>query len=264
MLSPISFCRRTLPSTMVVSLHLLPVCSSASPSFQFLRQFASFNDAYRRPGKPPLLHSSLCVGFGTSNVRQIRSSAGPRRRRALMRFNEKLYHTHSKAAKATELRNLARWLSYPNFRRKQINQGFDLGKVFRMLNIIFFDGLLRDRVKLEWKDPMGKLDYLSKTVLFFDPRRGPCVVIEIVKPLTHGPWTPAMMLERCDALLYGMTWAFSEIYPRNCNLFQQSNNRAARGRRSGYRSPFERLLQEVKKEANRISKGLPRPWNFHS
>ena len=268
MSSPFSFCRRRLPSTMTISRgigpHLVPISTSASPSFRFLRQFASFSKECRRPVKPPLLcyHRSLCVGFGTSNFRQMRSSAGPRSILTDIYSNKKPYHAHLKAAKATKLRNLARWLSYPNFRRKQIKQSFDLGFVFRMLNTIFFGNLLHDRVKLKWKDPMGKLDYLSKTTLTFDDRRGPCAEIEIGKPLTNGPWTPAMALARYNALLHSMTWAFSEIYCPNCVLFQQSNNRAARGRRSGYGSPFERLLQEVKQEANRISKELPRPWDF--
>ena len=268
MLSPFSFCRRRLPSTMTISRgigpHIVPISTSASSSFCFLKQFASFSKDCRRPVKPPLLcnHRSLCVGFGTSTFRQMRSSAGPRSILAGIYSNKKPYHTHPKAAKATMLRNLARWLSYPNFRRKQIKQSFDLGFVSRMLNTIFFGGLLHDRVKLKWKDPMGKPDYLSRTELTYDDRRGPCAEIEIVKPLTNGPWTPAMVLERYNALLCGMTWTFSEIYGGNCVLFQQSNNRAARGWRSGYGSPFERLLREVEQEANRIPKGLPRPWGF--
>ena len=270
MLSQFSFCCQTLPSTIVISRgigqHIFPSCSSASPSFQFLRQFVSFNKYYRRPGKPPPLHyqKSLCVGFGTSNFRQMRSSGGRRRRFAGIRSNKRLYRTHFKAAKATMLRRLATWLSYRNFRLKQINQDFDLGLVFRMLDTIFFNGLLHDRVKLRWKDSMEKPEYLSRTTMVFDARRGLCAEIEIVKPLTHDPWTPTMILERYNALLYGMTLALSEIYPYSCNLFQQSNNRAVRGRRSGYGSPFKRLLREVKKEAKRISKGLPRPWKFHS
>ena len=193
----------------------------------------------------------------------MRSSAGSRSILAAIYSKKKPYHTHLKAAKATMLRRLARWLSYRNFRPKQIKQYFDLEYVFRMLNTIFFGGLLHDRVELKWKSPVGKLDYLSRNKPIFDDRRGLRAEIEIVKPLTNGPWTPAMMLERYNALLYGMTWAFFEIYCHNCVLFQQSNNRAARGRRSGYGSPFERFLQEVKQEANRISKGFPRPWDFH-
>ena len=248
-----------------VGQHKISRLSSTSPSFRYLRQFASSSKHCRRPVKPPLLcyHPSLCVGFGTRNFRQMRSSAGSRSILAAIYSKKKPYHTHLKAAKATMLRRLARWLSYRNFRPKQIKQYFDLEYVFRMLNTIFFGGLLHDRVELKWKSPVGKLDYLSRNKPIFDDRRGLRAEIEIVKPLTNGPWTPAMMLERYNALLYGMTWAFFEIYCHNCVLFQQSNNRAARGRRSGYGSPFERFLQEVKQEANRISKGFPRPWDFH-
>ena len=248
-----------------VGQHTISRLSSTSPSFRYLRQFASSSKNCRRPVKPPLLcyHPSLCVGFGTSNFRQMRSSASPRSILAAIYSNKKPYHKHLKAAKATMLRNLARWLSYRNFRPKQIKQHFNLGYVFRMLDTVFFGGLLRDRVKLKWKNPMGKLDYLSRNKPIYDKRRGLRTEIEIVKPLTNGPWTPAMMLRRYNALLYGMTWAFFKLYCRNYVLFQQSNNRAARGRQSGYGSPFEGLLQEVKQEANRISKGFPRPWDFH-
>ena len=268
MLSPFSFCRRRLPSTMTISRgigpHVVPSSSSASPSSHFLLQLASFSKDCRRPVKPPLLcyHRSLCVRFGTSNFRQNGSPLGPRSILAGIHSKKKLYQTHLRAAKATMLRRLTTWLSHPNFRRKQIKRYFQLGYVFPMLNIIFFDGLLHGRVKLKWKDPMGKLDCLSRTKLISDDRRGLCAEIEIVKPLTNGPWSPATVLERYNALLYGMTRAFFEIYGPDCVLFLQSKNRAARGRRSGYGSPFERLLREVKQEANRISKGLPRTWDF--
>ena len=247
-----------------VRQHTIPGLSSASPSFRYLTQFASFRKYCRRPVKPPLLcyHRSLGVGFGTSKFRQLRSPGGPRSIITGIYTNKRLCHIQLRADKASMLRKLARWLWCTNFRRKQLNQHFDLGYVFPILNVLFFDGMLHDRVKLKWKHPMGKLDYLSRTKLTVDARRGLCTEVEIVKPLTNGPWTPAMVLERYNALLYGMTWSFSKIYCRNCVLFQQSNKRAARGRGSGHGSPFKRLLREVKQEANRISKGLPRPWDF--
>ena len=257
MLSPFSSCRRRWPSATIISrgvgLYIVPISTSASPSFHLLWQSASFSKDFRRPAKPPLLwyHRSLCVGFGTSNFRQMRSSAGQRSIPAGMYSNKKLYQTHLRAAKASMLRRLATWLSYPNFRRRQIKRNFDLGYVFRMLNTIFFGGLLHDRVKLKWKEPVGKLYCLARTEPTFDDRRGPGAEIKIVKPRTNRPWIPAAVLECYNASLYGMTRAFFEIYCRNFALSQQSNNRA-----------FKRLLREVKQEANRISKELPRPWDF--
>ena len=261
MLSPFSFCRRRLPSTMTISRgirpHIVPSSSSASPSFCLLGQFASFSKDCASPVKLPLLcyHSSSYAGSGTINFRQTRFSAGSSSIFAGIYFNKKLYRTHTKATettKASMLRKLEKWLSYPNLRKKQIKRDFNLPRVFHILDGIFFEGRLRDRVAVEWKDPK-EMDCLSRIGSTSDVRQRPCPLIEVSKPLTSGPWTLAIIRARLDALLYKMIQIYFVLY---CRDSQQLNKRAARRRWS---SSFKKLLREVKQEADRIFEGLPRP-----
>ena len=77
------------------------------------------------------------------------------------------------------------------------------------------------------KAPTGKLE--SKTTLISDVERGPCALIEVVKPLTNGPWTLAIIQVFLEATRYKMTEVFYLMYSRNCASFQRANNQAAIG-----------------------------------
>lgn len=267
MLSPFLFYLRTIPSTVIIGWgfgpHVVPALPLISQSFQSVRQSTSFSKDCGSPIKLAQLryHSSSCVLSGTINFRQARSVAASSSLLAGVRSNTKRYHTKPRATKASMLSRWGTWSSYRNVRQKQVNQYFSLGYVFRIFDRILFRGLLRHCVKLEWQAPTGKLDCLSRT-MFSDTRRGPCILIEIMEPLTNGPWTVAVLQERLDALLYEMTQVLFPMICRNCVPFQRSSKRAASGLRSKYGSSFRKLLREVKQEANCSLKGLPKPWNL--
>lgn len=175
----------------------------------------------------------------------------------------KLYHTDLGAAEAVELRRWGTWSSPRNVRQKQINQHFDLGRISRILDKIIFRGLLGNRVIFRWsKAPRGKLE--SKTTLISDVKRGPCTLIEVVKPLTNGPWTLAIIQEFLEATLFEMTEVFFLMYSRNCAPFQQANNQAWIGGLSRHEILPRKLWREVEKEANRTLKGFQRPWQLRS
>ena len=264
MSSPFSFCRRRFPSTVIFSRgigpHIVPISSAVSPSCLLLRQFASFENDCASPIKLSLLcyYRSSYAGSGTINIRQTRSSAGSSGIITDISFNKGLFHAHPRATRATkdsELRRLEVWLLYRNLRQKQINQNFDLQLIFRILDEILFDGLLRHRVIVEWIDPKEMPGRLSKTSLASDARRESCLLIEITKPLTSGPWTLAIIRARLDALVDEMTQIYYELYCRDLDRFQHSKKRAVRGLWS---SSFKKLLREVKKEADPIFERLPR------
>ena len=240
--------------------HMVPNSSAVSPSFLLLRQFASFNNDCASPIKLSLLcyYRSSYAGSGTINIRQTRSSAGSSGIIAGISFNKELYHPHPKATKATKaskLRRLEVWLLYRNLRQKQKNQDFDLQLIFRILDGMLFDGLLRHRVIVEWIDPKEMPDRLSRTELESDARRESYLLIKITKPLTSGPWTLAIIRARLDALVDEMTQIYYELYCRDFDCFQYPNKRAVRGLWS---SSFKKLLQEVKQEADPIFERLPR------
>lgn len=267
MSSPFLFHLRINPSTVIIGrkfgLHVVPALPLVSPSIPSVRQSMSFSKDCGSPIKLTQLchHPLSCILSRTINFRHARSVAAPSSLRAGVRSNTKRYHTKPRATKASMLSRWGTWSSYRNVRQKQINQYFSLEYVFRMFDGILFRGLLRHCVKLEWQVPTGKLDYLSRTI-FSDTRRGPCILIEVMEPLTNGPWTVAVLQERLDALLYEMTQVFYLMICRNCAPFQWSSERAASELRSKYGSSFRKHLREVKQEANRSLKGLPRPWNL--
>ena len=260
-----SFCRPTLPSTTIISRgfgpHKIPISSCAPPSFLFLKQFASFSNDYASPIKLPLIcyYRSSYAGSGTINFRQTRSSAGSSGTIAGISLNKELCHALFKATKANKAsmrHEVEVWLSYRNLRQKQKNQGFDIQRIFRRLDGVLFDGLLRHRVIVEWIDPKEMPDRLSRTGLTSDARRGPCLLIEVAKPLINGPWTLTNIRARLDALVDEMTQIYYELYCRNSIRVQLSNKGAVRGRRS---PSFKKLLREVKQEADPIFERLPRP-----
>ena len=258
---PFSFCRRRFLSTIIFSRgtspHRVPNCITTSPSFLFLRQSASFNKDCASPIKLslPCRYRSSYAGSGTINFRQTRSSAGSSGIIASISFNKELYHAHLKATKVCDLRRLEVWLLYRNLRQKQKNQYFDLQLIFRILDRILFDGLLRHRVIVEWIDPKEMPDRLSRTGLTSDARRESCLLIEITKPLASGPWTLAIIRARLDALVDEMAQIYFELYCRDLVCFQHPNKRALRGL---WFSPFKKLLREVKQEADLLFEGLPR------
>ena len=256
---PISVSLRRFPFPMIISRgsgpHIISSLPSASRSVQLFRQFASFSKDCRPPLKLPLpcYHGLSNVGSGIINYCQTRSSAGPSSIVVDMYSKKKLYHTRQKATKARMLRRWDTWLLYRNLRQKQINQYFDLQYVLRIFDGIHFRGLLRDDVVVKWKDPKEMLGCLSRTSFDEDARRGPFVLIEIMKPPVNGPWTLTIIRERLGALRYEMARIYFQLHRRHCVSFQQSKNRTARGGRSGYGSSFKKFFQEVEQEANRIS-----------
>lgn len=267
MSSPFLFYLRTVPSSVIIGrgfgFHMVPALPLLCQSIQFFRQSTSFSKGCASPIKLTQLcyHPLSCALSGTINFRQARYVAAPSSLLAGVGSNMRRYHTKPRATKASMLSRWGTWSSYRNIRQKQINKYFSLGYVFRMFDGIFFHGLLRQCVKLEWQTPTGKLDCLSRTMIS-DTRRGPCILIEIMEPLTYGPWTFAVLQRRLEDLLYEMTQVFFLMICRDCVPSQRSSKRAASGLRSKYGSSFEKLLREVKQEANRSLKGLPRPWNL--
>lgn len=247
MSSPSLFYLRTFPSTVIISRgfgpRVVPVLPLVSQSVQFVRQSTSFSkDCGYTTKLTQLSHHPLsCVLSGTINFRQARSVAARISLRAAVGSNKEHYYTKPGATKASMLSRWGTWSSYRNVRQKQINQYFGLRYVFRMFDEILFHGLLRHCVKLEWQTPTGKLDCLSRTVISDNPR-GPCVLIEIMDPLTNGPWTVAVLQERLDALLYEMTQVFFLVIRRNCVHFPRSSKRAASGLRSKSGSSLGKLL----------------------
>ena len=180
---------RKFPSPVIIGPgfrpRLVPSLPSTSQCVQSVRHFTS-------PSKycGPLIkltqsryHRASCLGSGTIIFRQTRSTAAPSNIVTGLYSIRKLYYTGPKATKANMLCKWHTWSSYPNLRRKQINQYFDLGYVSRMLDGVLFRGLLRNCMVLRWKAPNGKLDCLSRTTLISDATRGPRARIEIMKPL---------------------------------------------------------------------------------
>ena len=191
------------------------------------------------------------AGSGTIKFRQTVSSAGSSGIIAGISFNKELYHAHLKATKASELRRLEVWLLYRNLRQKQKNLYFDLQLIFRILDEILFDGILRHRVIVEWIDSKEMPDRLSRTRLTSDARRGSCFLIEITKPLTSGPWTLAIIRARLDALVDEMAQINFELYCRDFVCFQHPDKRAVR-------ASLKRWVREVKQETDLLFEGLPR------
>ena len=271
MSSPSFFYLRKFPSTGIngpgFGACLVPSLPSTSQRVQSVRHFTSPSKYCGPPIKLPLpyYHRLLCLRSRTTNFRQTRSLAGSSNKYTGLCPRKKLYYASPKAIEAIMLCKWHKWSSYPNLRRKQINQYFDLWYVFRMLDGILFQGMLRNCVLLKWRTPKGKLDCRSRTKVITDARRGPCVRIEVTKPLVNGPWTLAIMQERLNVLLYEMTQVFFLMNSRTCVPSQRSNkrcNRASNGRQFGYGSLFKKSLQEVDQKANRILKGPPGQWDL--
>ena len=189
MSSPFLFYLRKFPSTVIIGrrfgLPVVPTLPSISQGIHFIRQSTSFSKDCGSPIKLPLLcyHRLSGAESGTITFRQTRFLPAPSSILTGLYSNMKLHHTNPKATRASMLLRWGTWSFYPNVRRKQINQYFDLGYVFRMFDGILFHGLLRDCVRLKWQAPKGKLDCLSRTTLISDPRRGACALIEITEPL---------------------------------------------------------------------------------
>lgn len=215
---------------------------------------------------PLLCHRRLSrVRCGTINFQQIRSLAAPNNYHTPLDLKMRLFHTDPHAAKAVKRRGWDTWSLPRSLRRKQINQHFGLGKLYRILDEELFSGLLGNRVVLRWVEaPSLKLDRLSRTILISDPKRGPRPVIEVMRPLPNGPWTLEIIQERSNALLYEMTQLYYLMNNRNCISLLQLNTRAMRGGRSGDGALFRKLLRKVEQEANCKLKGLPRPWQLIS
>ena len=215
---------------------------------------------------PLLCHHRLSrVGSGTINFRQTRSLAAPNNYLTSLDFKMRQFHTDPHAAKAVKRRGWDTWSSPSSLRRKQINQHFGLGKLYRTLDEELFSGLLGNRVVLRWVEaPSLKLDWLSRTILISDPKRGPRPLIEVMRPLSNGPWTLEIIQERSNAVLYEMTRLHYLMYNRNCISLLQLNTRAMRGGRSGDGALFRRLLRKVEQEANCKLKGLQRRWQLIS
>ena len=265
MSSPSVFHLRRFPSTIIISRklgrHKVPKFSSASQGVLFLRQFASFSKDCGPSVKlsPLCYHRSSYVGTGTINLSRSRFSEDPSSILAGMYPKKKLYHTNPNATRARMLSRLDTWLSYRNFRRKQIQQYFDLRYVFRMLDVVYFRGLLQDRITLMWEPPKGNSDRLSRTTLELDAKRGPCFLIVVVRPLTNGPWTQAIIKDRFEVLLCEVTQIYLLLEPRNCVPFLQLNSRAAKAGQSRHSFSLKTLLRGVKREVDRIFQGFPRP-----
>lgn len=211
-----------------------------------------------------LCHQRLsCVRSRTINFHPTRAPATPSNGLTGLYSNTKLYHTGLEATKAIELHKWYTWSGPPNIRRKQINQHFDLGHISRILDKIIFHGLLGNYVVLRWVEaPTKDLDWLCRTTLISDHKRGPCDFIEVMKPVTNGPWTLVIIQECLEAMLLEMTRVFFEMYIRDCVSFQGSNNPVVCGRKSRNGSLFRKLVRGVEQEANRTLKGLSRPWHL--
>lgn len=269
MSSPFLFCPRKFPFIVIIGRrfgpYVIPRLFPTAQSIKGGRQSTSSSIDRGPPFHVPLLchHRLSCIGSGTIDFCREKSPAAPSNFLAGLSFQTKPYHTDLKAIGAPKLSRWDTWLSLPNFRRKQTNQNFGLRHLSSILDEKIFEGLLRNCVLLRWVEaPMGKLDWLGRTTLISDAKRGPCTLIEVMKPLPNGPWTHKIMQERLDAVLYELTRVYFLMYIRNCVPYQRSNNRAASGRQPGHGSLFSDLLQKVEQEANRKLRGLPRPWQL--
>lgn len=136
--------------------------------------------------------------------------------------------------------------------------------MFRILDNVLFGGLLGDIVVLRWVEALtGEPDRPSKTALILDVKRGPLYLIEVMRPrVANGPWTPAIIQNYFEAMLYEMTTIFFLKYIRTDVPFQRSSSRAPRNGRLGNGSQFRKFLREVEQEANRTLKGLPKRWQL--
>ncbi len=263
------FCRQKFPSPALIGQrfgsHVVPSISSTALNTQNFRQSGSFSKDCGASTKLPLLcyHRVSYVGFGFVNFRQNRFPATPSNVLIGIYSSTKLYHTSSKAIEAAMLRKWDTWLR--NLRPKQINQYFGLRYIFRIVDNLLFHGLLCTFVVLKWRAPsMGQLPRPSRTTLILDTKRRPRALIEVMKPLTNGPWTHTIMQERLNALLSEMTQVFFMLHTRNGIPFSRSNSRAASGRLSKHGSSWRTLLREAEGKANHLLKGLPRPWNLRN
>ena len=171
----------------------------------------------------------------------------------------KPYHTDLKAAKFSTWNT---WSLPSSIRRKQINQYFHLGHISRIFDDLLFRGLLKKRLVLRWVEPStGKPEWLSRTTLISDVKRGPCALIEVVKSPAHGPWTVPTIQEYLEALLHEMTKVFF-LMPENCASFARSKDQAATGGLSGQEVSAGKLWREMELDANRKLKGFPRLWQL--
>ena len=271
MSSPCLFYLRKLPSSKIIGREfgpcMVPRLSYAAKSVHAARLLTSSSIACGPSIKALLLchHRLSCIESRTINIHQTSSPAASSNVLASLYSKTMLYHTNSKATKAASLRSWDTWSSHASLRRKQIKQHFGLGYFSRILDQVIFCGLLSNRVVLRWlKAPKGKLDWLSRTTLISDAKRGPCYLIEVTKPLANGPWTQEIIQERMNAVLYGMTQAFVLMHRHNCVSYQRLVGRDVSGGQSGYGSMLRKLLRGLEEEANRTLKGLPKLWRLRS
>ena len=256
---------RKFPSAIIIGRgfrpHVVPRLCSTVQSVRSARQSTSYSIDYGPPINVLLLchHHLSCVELGATTLHQDRSSAAPSNVLAGLYSKTKPYHTDPKATEAANLRKWDTWSSARNLRPKQINQHFNLEYVYRILDKLLFDGLLGKGVVLRWVEtPVGKTDWLSRTTLISDAKRGPCALVEVMKPLANGPWTLEIVQECLEAVLCEMTHMFFLMYSCIGGLSQWSNNRVAIGGEPGRGSSFRKLLRRVEREANRTLKGV---WN---
>lgn len=265
MSSPFLFYLGKFPSTMNIRRGSGPNAvrslSSIAQSVRNVGQSTLSSKDLQPSIKLPLLcdHNLSRVASGDINLRQTTSPAASKNVVSGLGSTAKLYPTDCNATEAS-VRRWKTWSSYPNPRRKQIKQYFGLPYISRILDEIIFRGQLGNHVLLRWVE---RLDCSSRTTLISDAKRGPHILIEVMKPITDGPWTPEIMQQRLEAVLSAMTNVAFQMYIRDCVPFQQMTNRAAKGRKSGYDSLYRKFLRGVEQEANLKLKGLPRLWDLH-
>ena len=261
MSSPFIFCLRNLPSAVNFGKqfghHVILRLSSTAQNAKDVRRIkVSSIDRGLLSDSFFLCHRHLlCIGSGNINFGQ---TGFPGNILACICGKTMLNHTDLKATKAAKRPTWETWSSPHNLRRKQINQDFSLDCIFRILDQRIFRGLLGNRVVLRWiEPPMGKLHWLSRISLTSDAKRGPCLLIEVMKPIANGPWRHEIIQKRLEALLYEMTQIFILIY--NCDPvpFLWSKHQTV-GRGHGWL----RILHKVEQEANRTLKGPLGPWHL--
>lgn len=251
------FCLRKVPSTFTIGrafgAHVAPRLPFTAYNVKGATLATSSSITCGAPIKLLLLshHQPSYVGSRTINWPQSRSPAASSNILAGPNSKAKLYHTDFKATEAAEFRKWETWLSPRNFRRKQINQHFDLPYVFRIFDGLLFRGRLRNLVVLRWVDaPMGKPEQLSRNTSITDIRRWPCALIELTRSLCNGPWAGATIQERLEAMLYEMTRVYFLMY-------------ISRGQ-SGHGPLFRKFLRRVEEEANHTLRGFSGLWQMES
>ena len=265
-MSHLLFARLTFPFPAIVRRgHGPHLISSLSSKAQSARSFTQSTSSSKESGSPTRLsllchHRSSSVGVGIINLRQTRPPIVPNSLHARLSSSMKLRHTNDEATRDRMLRRWVTWSRYSNFRPKQINRHFDLRLVCSILDEVIFDGVLGNCVVLRWGALTGKPDWSSRTIVA-DTKRGPRLLIVVMKPLAKGTWTNAIMQGRLEALLYAMTEVVFLMHRYSRVPFQPSNDLAEHGQRSGKRSSLKKMLRDVEQQANQWLR-LPKRWNL--